>query len=113
MIYRTICENINRVGIDAVLTECGENNKKYIVKGILQPIGVNNRAYSQLDYTSHGSVDNSHYLFIFNATKENINYENATLWINNGYYLVKSHKMFYYCDKALYMSAVLTPYDKE
>ena len=112
MIYQTICKNIDRVGTDAVLTEF-ESDKKYILKGILQPIDVNNRGYSQWEYTAHGSIDNSCYLFIFNTMENKIDYKNAILWVHNRYYFVKSCKTFYYCDKAPYMSAVLTPYNKE
>lgn len=112
MIYQAICENIDKIGADAVLTEC-ESDKKYILRGILHPIGVNNKEYSQTEYTVHGSIDNSRYLFIFNAIDEKINYKNAILWVHNSYYFVKSCKTFYYQDKSLYMSAVLTPYNKE
>lgn len=117
VIYQTICEQINNFGTECVLTESNGTNK-YVLKGIICPIGIKNREYAQRDYTEQGSIDNSDFVFIFSVPKQNIDFENAVLWAEydgkqESMYYIKSYKAFYYVDKPVYYSAVISPYFTE
>ncbi|MBQ2444687.1 MAG: hypothetical protein II501_05360 [Clostridia bacterium] len=113
MICNTICSQIDRFGTECVLTE-SNGTEKYILKGIIYPIGIKNREYAQMDYTEHGSIDNSDFIFIFKAPEQKIDFENAVLWAEydgrqKSMYYVKSYKTFYYGDEQAYFSAVISP----
>lgn len=112
MIYKIICKNIERYGTDSVVTEFKTENK-YIIRGILQPVNNKSRDYEQLDRTAGGKIDNSDYYFIFNIPKEEIDFEDAIIWIFDRYYRVKAHRTFYFNEKPLYMTSLLSPYEKE
>ncbi len=113
MIYQTICGQINNFGTECVLTE-SNGIKKYVLKGLICPIGIKNREYAQRDYTEQGSIDNSDFLFIFNVPEQKIDFENAVIWAEydgrrESMYWVKSCKTFCCGDKPIYCSAVISP----
>ncbi|MEE0858621.1 MAG: hypothetical protein U0M12_04025 [Acutalibacteraceae bacterium] len=112
MIYQTICKNIEKFGTDSIVTEF-KSEKKHVVRGILQPVNNKGKDYEQLEHTTGGKVDNSDYYFIFNIPNKEIDFENAVVWIYGRYYWLKAYKIFYFSEKPLYMSALLSPYQKE
>ena len=48
-----------------------------------------------------------------NVPKENINYENAMLWVYDSCYWIKDCKVCRLVNKPLYMRGVLSPYKRE
>lgn len=112
MIEKTIIDTIEKFGTDCVLTEYETGNKR-IVRGFLQPINSSLKQYTPTEYTEAGTVDNDSYLFLFNVSKESINYENAMLWVYDSCYWIKDCKVCRFVNKPLYMRGVLSPYKKE
>lgn len=111
MIYNSICNVIDRLGAECVLSEYNGNGA-CVVKGILQPI-KNRARESDVDHTNAGVVDNSDYNFLFNLPDKNIDFDNAIVFVYGRNFWLKEHKIFYFKNKPLYAQATLSPYEKE
>ncbi|MEE1077312.1 MAG: hypothetical protein UHY68_08660 [Acutalibacteraceae bacterium] len=112
MICNSICNVINQLGTECILSEYNSNGA-CIVKGILQPIKNNARENGGVDHTNAGVVDNSGYNLLFNLPDRDINLENATVYAYDKYFWIKEFKIFYLKNKRLYAQAKLSPYTKE
>lgn len=112
MIYDTVCIGIENMGSVGVISEY-ETDKKYKIKGILQPINTKRKENNSIQYTENGEIDNTEYYFIFLDNGYNVNFENALLWLNSKYFIFKNCKPFYYNKKILYRTALVVPYYKE
>ena len=112
MIYNSVCNAINMLGAECVLTEYNGKGA-CTVKGILQPIKNRAKESGGIDHTAMGVIDNSDYNFLFNLPDKSISLENASVYVHNKHFWIKEYKIFYFKSKSLYAQATILPYKKE
>lgn len=108
MVYKVIENAINKMGTECIITQY-HNEKKHIVKGVLQPYNSSfvNGHNDNSKTTDCGIVEKGDYVFYFNPPKARANYDNATVLINGQQYWFRGCHFYMCCNRVVYIKARL------
>ncbi len=107
--HKTVKDMINRYGSVVVV----ERNGEYIeTKGFVQPLRHQTRVYSDMQIGIGGYKNASYYLYIGKPDVSFHRGDNTIITVGDKKYVVHTSERYEFLDKALYVWAVLQPYNK-